>query len=515
MTDWRSLAAWALTSYVAHWLAMALLWIRPDSPSIDLSPFGPRAFGGDPRYGLAAAVVLGLVPRLGPVLWIAAGLCAIELSVFRRSIAIDATLAAGIVLIAAGVWRSGKGWAAAILATFLPLAFVRAVSLPWQFASVIVAAILIGGSIIAVLTTRKRPRWQNSTISPRWPVAAALVIATASIAGQSWLDKSREANHAAAMAELKRPDPNAPYTKDYFHKGVSFTAEGGASYENPASIAMLRQLPAYGVDAIALIPYGFVPRDGKSIRKAPKRGNLESEDGIEILAAEAHKLGMRVMLKPHVWRLQGKPAMARAEALEWLKEYKPYIEHYSRFAEKIHADTFCIGTELRALTQQEAEWRDIIAAVRAVYRGPITYAANHGEEFETIKFWDAVDFVGIDNYYPLEDDYGAKKLLAVIEKVQQKFAKPVVFTEAGYGAHIESHKAPWEDETEKPLDLEEQARSYEALLNAVKDKPWFHGVYWWKVGTNGYGGPDNNSMTPWRKPAMEVVKRFYASLPGK
>ena len=508
MTDWRSLAAWALSSYVAHWFAMALIWLRPDSPSIDLSPFGPRAFGGNPLYGLAAAGVLGfLIPRFGPLLSIAAGLCVFE----RRAVVFDTTLAIGLVLIVTGLWRSNKGWAAAILAVVLPLAFIRAILFPWQFGWPIVAAIAIGGSILAALTTWKRPRWQLTTIPITKPSIAAVLIATASIAGQSWLEKSRETRHAAAMAALKQPDPAAPYTFDYFHKGVSFTAEGGASYENPASVDMLRQLPAYGVDAIALIPYGFVPRDGKGIRKAPKRGNLESEDGIEILAAEAHKLGLRVMLKPHVWRLQGKPAMARTEAVEWLREYKPYIEHYARFAERIHADTLCIGTELRALTQQEPEWRDIIAAVRAVYRGPITYAANHGEEFETIKFWDAVDFIGIDNYYPLEDGYGAAKLTAVIENVQQKYKKPILFTEAGYGAHKDSHKEPWEDETQKPLDLAEQARSYEALMDAMKDKPWFRGVYWWKVGTNGYGGPENNSMTPWRKPAMDVVKRFYTS----
>ena len=84
-----------------------------------------------------------------------------------------------------------------------------------------------------------------------------------------------------------------------------------------------------------------------------------------------------------------------------------------------------------------------------------------------------------------------------------------MFTEAGFGAHKNSHREPWEDETDKPLDLAEQERSYEGLLKAVYTKPWFRGVYWWKVGTNGYGGPDNNSMTPWRKPAMDVMKRFY------
>jgi len=161
------------------------------------------------------------------------------------------------------------------------------------------------------------------------------------------------------------------------------------------------------------------------------------------------------------------------------------------------------------LAGYEREWREMIAAVRAIYKGPLVYAANHGEEFETIRFWDALDYIGVDNYYPLDDNYSAAELVAKIEAVQQRFEKPVLFTEAGYGAHVKSHRAPWEDRTEKALDLAEQARSYEALLNAVYRKDWFRGVYWWKVGTNGYGGPDDNSMTPWGKSAMDVVRRFY------
>ena len=61
------------------------------------------------------------------------------------------------------------------------------------------------------------------------------------------------------------------------------------------------------------------------------------------------------------------------------------------------------------------------------------------------------------------------------------------------------------------VDLEEQVRCYEALLAAFYEQPWFYGVYWWKVGTNGFGGPENSSMTPWRKPAMDVLARWYGS----
>ncbi|HET7102290.1 MAG TPA: hypothetical protein VFJ52_14140, partial [Terriglobia bacterium] len=34
-------------------------------------------------------------------------------------------------------------------------------------------------------------------------------------------------------------------------------------------------------------------------------------------------------------------------------------------------------------------------------------------------------------------------------------------------------------------------------------------MYWWKVGTNGFGGADDTSLTPWGKPAMQVVRKWY------
>ena len=39
--------------------------------------------------------------------------------------------------------------------------------------------------------------------------------------------------------------------------------------------------------------------------------------------------------------------------------------------------------------------------------------------------------------------------------------------------------------------------------------PGFQGMYWWKVGSNGYGGSQDGTHTPWGKPAMEVVSRGY------
>jgi hypothetical protein len=308
------------------------------------------------------------------------------------------------------------------------------------------------------------------------------------------------AGHALTLGTL-----GAAPTKPLFHRGVSFTAERGARYGSPESIEMLRQLPSFGVNSIALIPYGFMPRDGSfAIRTAGQR-SWESDDGVRALAAEAHRLKIAVMLKPHVWRLNDRKDAPPG----WLDQYLPFIGYYARLATEIQAASFCVGVEYQSLSPQEKAWRRIIARARTLYKGPLTYAANFGHEFESIAFWNALDFIGLDNYYPLGPNYSAAAILDKVHGVHQRFRKPIVFTEAGFSAADGAHKTPWADHPPSPLSLNEQRKCYEATLSTFFHQTWFRGVYWWKVGTNGYGGPQDNSMTPWRKPAMDVIKRYY------
>lgn len=457
-----------------------------------------------PWVGLALVAAAGLLLReKGPILWMAAG------AVIAGRLATPESYGIAAMLFGLGAYKSAMPIGALLASVLLPMIVLREAMFRfrpgWQEATYLFSA---GAAliVIATLITHKRaklPAWKW------WPgFAAAAVLFAAATGIPRWIESRNRAELHTALAALPKADPAAPYPIDYFHKGVSFTAEG-VRYDAKEARTMLNNLPAYGIDSIALVPYVFSPRGEIKIRIPGPSQSMESEEGMEILIAEAHRLKLRVLLKPHVWRLQGRSGIPGGEARLWLAEYKPIIEHYAQFASRVHADALSVGTELRGLTAHEKEWREIVAGVRKIYKGPLVYAANHGEEFETIRFWDALDYIGIDNYYPLDDTYSASELVSKIEAVHQRFRKPVLFTEAGFAAHQNSHREPWEDESAKPLDLAEQARSYQALLNAVYKRPWFRGVYWWKVGTNGYGGPGNNSMTPWRKPAMEVVKRYY------
>jgi hypothetical protein len=222
-----------------------------------------------------------------------------------------------------------------------------------------------------------------------------------------------------------------------------------------------------------------------------------------------------LLLKPQIWvrggglypgDLQYPDASKRAQ---WFASYRRYILRQAELAKRIEADVFCVGVELAQLSGHEQEWRDMIAAVREVYPGPLVYAANFGAEFESVRFWDALDYIGLDNYYPLPDDLSTAPVEAKIEAVFREFQKPVLLTEAGFSTYERSYEKPWEDEPGGAYSPEAQARFVEALLSGFYDKPWLHGIFWWKVGTAGLVHAEDDSHQLWGKPAADAIERYY------
>ena len=143
----------------------------------------------------------------------------------------------------------------------------------------------------------------------------------------------------------------------------------------------------------------------------------------------------------------------------WMASYRRFILHYARMAELEKADLLVVGTELGGLTVHRADWRALIREVRTVYSGPLTYAANWGQEFETLAFWDELDFLGVNFYYPLaapgeQPRAGSPRLQELermLEEMSRKHRKPVLFTEVGYAASAAAAVEPWKEEN-APLD---------------------------------------------------------------
>ncbi len=303
--------------------------------------------------------------------------------------------------------------------------------------------------------------------------------------------------------------PGQSHPEVFFQKGVNFTAESPGGYRPDAAVKMLDRLHDVGVNAIALVPYGFCSRTEPIIRFG---GGWERAESIEAIVGLAHQRGIKVMLKPQLWAHGAFPGDLHfergGERATWFENYRLFMEFYASLAARSHADLFCVGVEFVQMSRYEAEWRKLIARARQLYAGPLVYAATQGPEFEGVRFWDALDYIGLNDYYPLPDDLSTSAVVKKVELVQRKFNKPVIFPEAGFPSLKDPHREPW-SESPRPISLADQAKCYEAVLRAFYKKPWFQGVYWWKVGSNGRGGPQDGSHSPWGKPAMEIVARWY------
>ena len=264
-----------------------------------------------------------------------------------------------------------------------------------------------------------------------------------------------------------------------FQRGVCYAhawrGGGDEGYGSATSQKTLERLKRLGVEWISLTPFGFMesPR-AVEIRVASARGPGESDERMRREVAHAHALGLKVALKPHLWirdgQWQGALVFANEAAWRaWWKSYRAFILRYAALAERDGYDMLVIGTELKSATACDPEcWRALIAELRAVYHGPLTYAANW-DEAERVPFWSALDYIGVDAYAPIANKPGAaepalclawKTLADSLAALSRRTGKRVILTELGYRATRDAAMAPatWPERDPNPaFDGGEQA----------------------------------------------------------
>ena len=310
----------------------------------------------------------------------------------------------------------------------------------------------------------------------------------------------------------------------------------------PPPAGTLQRLADLGVTHVTLITFAFQPgHDVPELRMhTDARWFSESDQGIRLLAAEAQALGMQILLKPHVWvggwaGTQERHAIGFATETawaEWEAAYRRFVLHYARLSEEVGAPVFCIGTELAGPARQRPDfWRRLIAEVRTVYSGHLTYAANWWDEYEHLAFWDALDYVGVQAYFPLSTATapaagqlrrGWQRHRRALLRTARRTGRPILFTEIGYrsvpGAAAEPWRWPSREEvgTVAP-DEALQARLYEAFFAELWDEPWFAGAIVWKWYPPRPDQPDRPDrqdrlaldFTPQDKAAEAVIGRWF------
>lgn len=314
-----------------------------------------------------------------------------------------------------------------------------------------------------------------------------------------------------------------------FQKGISYASWWQGEYSTPESDRSLANLAATGANWVAIIVTGYQETYTSTAitRDLPK---TPTDEDLAHAIAQAHELGMSVMLKSHVdlsddpahWRGDiGAAFMDDTQWQAWFNSYVEFVNHYAALAQENGAEQFCVGTELVATSGREADWRRVVNEVRERFKGSITYASHHGDEESSITWWDAVDYIGVDAYYALttKADPGVDELKAawvergyidVLAGLADKHGRPILLTEIGYRSADGASAAPWEWQSEPSLNLQEQANAYQAALEVLWGQPWLVGIYWWNWDTNpDKGGETDTDFTPYGKPAEEVLRAYY------
>ena len=314
-----------------------------------------------------------------------------------------------------------------------------------------------------------------------------------------------------------------------FYKGFNFAHEGYQIYNGFGSrlaAESIDRMGGIGVNSLAIVPYSYMRNPNRAVRiPLVQRAGTENDPAVLYAHYAAHRAGMQTMLKPQIWlgggSWPGDVAMQSEEDWEkFFEYYYDWILHYALLAEIHQFDIFCVGVEFAKATRQRPEqWRELVQKMRKLYSGKLTYAANWGDEFEHFSFWEEFDYIGLDCYYPLsEEQRPSKKELTknfeeVLEKAEEislRFQKPVIFTEIGFRSVTGTWVNPHEDARNRPFDEEAQDLCYEVVLEAIQNKEWLRGIFWWKWPSYlDHTGKNNRGFTPNGKMAERTIEKWF------
>lgn len=285
-------------------------------------------------------------------------------------------------------------------------------------------------------------------------------------------------------------------------------------------------------DYVTLMPFGFI----KDLTNPEISFNTEqhwygeTKEGITQYTNLLQNNGFKIMLKPQIWIWHGEFTgnLKMDTEQDWLlleTSYSAFILEFAALAQELQIDFFCIGTELEQFVINRPEyWGELIIEIRKTYDGKLTYASNWNE-FEKVPFWQRLDYVGIDAYFPLSDAktpsvtecrQGWMQYKKSIEAVFIDSGKPIIFTEYGFRSVDFTAKEPWNSErVTTEVNLSSQVNALQALFDEFWKEEWFAGGFIWKWHMNhdSSGGENNNRFTPQNKPSEILLKNQYAQNP--
>ena len=321
-------------------------------------------------------------------------------------------------------------------------------------------------------------------------------------------------------------------------RGFVYTSYSAGGFSTDASALSLRQAAATGVRVIELMATYYVDNTVNATRISADAAASPTDADIARALADASAANLQVAFKPHidsrdgVWRANiGTGFVSEAQWADFFSNYTTFLCHFARLAAAAPQPVvgFNVGTELDGTHGREADWRAVIAAVRAILPGvPLWLGPNWEWQgapgYTWVRFFDALDYLGVDMYAPLashadptlaEAVAGWAPLIANLSAFSAAHGrKPFIFAEIGFASYVNAATdAP--GCCTGPPDSATQAILYESFFAAVWQQPWFAGVFWWAWPDNLPGGdPCGTDFSVYAKPAAAIVKAAYGAAPA-
>ena len=338
-------------------------------------------------------------------------------------------------------------------------------------------------------------------------------------------------------------------------KGISMSTYTRTGYDGPAYTTLLANALDSGANFVELSSVSVIDLDTGAVKEWIKSTDgynmTASLDSVEQAIVEAQDQGLSVFLKPQINALN--PSLSFYSGNEYsnltdinavisdpaafFAGYKAYILNWAVLAEKYNVPLLSIGNEMLSATKAEftSYWIDIIASVREVYSGKLTYSAFTemvylpNDEANNIRFWDKIDYVGVDVYpdFPtgmatptvaqLDAEWTSQGWRHYLETLAEKTGKELLFTETGAGSYAgAANRSAYTDaligEPDTQRDDVTQANWYQSFIKTwggTEMPEWLAGIFFWNNDPEATGLHYANGYAIHEKAAGVIVTSFF------
>lgn len=305
--------------------------------------------------------------------------------------------------------------------------------------------------------------------------------------------------------------------------GMALVASPNAYEKNP-----MPPLQDLGINWISIQPFIFFYKDQPHLHKGTYQWWGHRKEGIIETVQLAKKAGIKVLLKPQLWAYnQWIGDLEFSLEKDWKsfeEDYRVHMLSMAHLADSLGVDMLSVGTEVKRAARLRPEfWRSLIQEIRMIYQGKLIYASNW-DAYQDITFWDALDCIGINAYFPVSKhktpqvEHLKKVWQPTVDSIrtfQEKWQRPIVFTEFGYMSLDGCAYKAWlleKKATEVRINETAQANALQAVLETFGQEDWWAGGFQWKWYPNLNASLSDDAAardyTPQGKKAMKIIQKL-------